>query len=151
MKYFHSSGFMNEINRLGGQRFGVWEYHVPKYSSICFYMTFLLNGLRKPPLMRTPPSSGDASASRLNTTAYPSANGYDYYRRPTATERSDYGSSGAGQDYYAAPSRNNTGYDRPTAQQQQGGNTGGGYGMQQQQQSKPYDSQTALQTQPIFF
>ena len=100
--------------------------------------------------MRTPPSSGDASASRLNTTAYPSANGYDYYRRPTATDRADYGSSGAGQDYYAAPPRNNTGYDRPSGQQQPGGNVGG-YGMQQQQQNKPYDSQSALQTQPIFF
>lgn len=102
--------------------------------------------------MRTPPAGGDASASRLNTTAYPpSANGYDYYRRPAGADRSDYGAGGGGggQDYYASPPRNNSGYDRPPAQQQQGGNSGGGYGMQQQ--SKPYDSQTALQTQPIFF
>ncbi|KAK7104677.1 RNA-binding protein lark-like [Littorina saxatilis] len=106
---------------------------------------------RKVPLMRTP-QAPEPAASRLNTTAYPAANGYDYYRRPAATERSDYGASAGGQDYYAPPSRGAGGYDRGM-QQQQGANGGGGYGMQQQsqQQNKGYDSQTALQTQPIFF
>jgi len=108
---------------------------------------------RKPSMMRAPAAGGDSGGGRLNTTAYPPANGQDYYaRRPaTAAARSDYnGAAASGQDYYAAPpSRGGAGgYERPAPQQQQGG---GGYGMQQQQASKSYDSQTALQTQPIFF
>ena len=104
---------------------------------------------RKPGLMSAPVASADSS-SRLNTTAYPPANGYDYYRRPAAApERSNYGGAGNGQNNYAAPPRGSAGYDRPAAPQR--GASGGGYGMQQQQQNKPYDSQSNLQTRPIFF
>jgi len=112
---------------------------------------------RKPGMMRAPAAGAEAGAGRLNTTAYPPATGQDYYaRRPAAPERPAYNGGGgaaaaSGQDYYAAPpARGNAGgYERPAAQQQQGG---GGYGgMQQQQASKSYDSQAALQTQPIFF
>ncbi|XP_076441706.1 uncharacterized protein LOC143280863 isoform X2 [Babylonia areolata] len=110
---------------------------------------------RKPPLMRNPPPSAvEPASSRLTTTAYPPSNGYDYYRRPApAAERSSYGGAGSGQDYYAPPPRGSAGYDRPLSQHQHS-QVGGGYGGQQQphqQQSKPYDSQAALQTKPIFF
>ncbi|KAL8619666.1 hypothetical protein ACOMHN_019721 [Nucella lapillus] len=136
---------------------------------------------RKAALMRSPPAPAEASSptapSRLNSTAYPSSNGYDYYRRPAeAPERSSYsGPAGAAsQDYKSGPARGGGGYDypaqpsysRPAPPQQQpplqrGGPSGaGGYGMPPQQQYQPplsqqqqkrYDSQSALQTKPIFF
>jgi hypothetical protein len=114
--------------------------------------------------MRTPgaaQAAADPAASRLGSAgAYPPANGYDYYnRRPAAAapERAgaaDYGAAGVGQDFYSAP-RAGAGagaYDRAGAGAM-GGAGAGGYGMPQQQtqQAKPYDSQSALQTQPIFF
>ncbi|XP_025105498.1 RNA-binding protein 14-like [Pomacea canaliculata] len=102
---------------------------------------------RKPPLARAP--AADAAASRLNTTAYPPANGYDYYRQPP--ERSDFRATSASAGDYYAPSRAGAGYDRGASGAAQAGNTGGGFGVQQSQANKSYDSQSALQTQPIFF
>ncbi|XP_076464879.1 uncharacterized protein LOC143296711 [Babylonia areolata] len=116
---------------------------------------------RKSALMRS--EAGNPPLSRLNTTAYPPSNGYDYYRRPAeAPERPSYnGPAGGGQDYKnGPPARGGAGYDRPAPPQQQQRGPGGvgGYGMppQQQQQmpqqqQKRYDSQSALQTKPIFF
>lgn len=134
---------------------------------------------RKSALMRSPPPPGEAASpaasSRLNTTAYPPSNGYDYYRRPAeAPERAAYSSPAAGgQDFKngpAGPIRGSAGYDhpaqpgysRPAPPQQQplqrGPSGVGGYGVasqhqpsQAQQQQKRYDSQSALQTKPIFF
>lgn len=98
------------------------------------------------PMTRQPSDPGNG---RLNTTAYPSANGYDYYRQPP--ERNDYRSPVSNNDYYGLAARSAGGYDRPpSGTSQSGGAGGGGYSMQQSQQ-KPYDSQSALQTQPIFF
>ncbi|KAK7503495.1 hypothetical protein BaRGS_00005416 [Batillaria attramentaria] len=104
---------------------------------------------RKAPLVgRSPLPAADPASARLNTTAYPSSNGYDYYRQPA--ERADYRAAApAASDYYAVPRGGASAYDRvPTTTQASSG--GVGYAMQQQQ-SRAYDSQTALQTKPIFF
>lgn len=111
------------------------------------WLIFFFTICRKPPLARAP--AADAAASRLNTTAYPPANGYDYYRQPP--ERSDFRATSASAGDYYAPSRAGAGYDRGASGAAQAGNTGGGFGVQQSQANKSYDSQSALQTQPIFF
>lgn len=113
---------------------------------------------RKPALMRTP-GAAEPAPSRLPSTAYPSSNGYDYYRRPAAApERSEYPASAGNGQYYGGGQRGgaggSAGYDRAGGQQMGGGagagGGGGSYGMQGQQ-SKAFDSQSALQTQPIYF
>lgn len=113
---------------------------------------------RKAPLMRTPAASTAAAApsTRLNTTAYPPANGYDYYRNPAETaERTSYGGAASTQSFKNGPAGASAGYDRGgVAQQprtgppqQQGAGGAGGYGMPQQapQAQKRYDSQSAMQ------
>nr|KAG5698100.1 hypothetical protein BaRGS_031790 [Batillaria attramentaria] len=52
----------------------------------------------------------DAAAGRLNTTAYPPANGYDYYRQPA--ERADLRGGASATDYYSAPRSAGAAYDR---------------------------------------
>lgn len=82
-------------------------------------------------------SSNTAAAS-----AYSASNGYDFYRQ--TAERSDYATAASGTDYYAAPRGDP--YARSAAATTQ---SSGAYGMQPQ--SRPYDTQTALQSKPIFF
>lgn len=137
---------------------------------------------RSPPLARPPPeyydrkplsagrdpqAAGSSAGGRMNSTAYPPSNGYDFYRQPA--ERSDYRAAAQASDYYAAPRGGGAGgglydrnggagsFDRPGAggagaygrnMAASQGPAGGGYGMQQ---SKGYDTQQQLQSKPIFF